>query len=460
MSNIITHFFDAKSIPILLIAIICLSFSFFLRHPAKEKKEINELKEDAPDKAHGIIFGKKGKNLVYSPSNSEGSIGVFSSSGTGKTSAIGIPTLRSWTGTCLVIDISGDVCRNCLNMENKLIFEPENPNTVPYNIFGRIDQLPDVDTRHESLEELAYLLMPEVPNMNDNARFFLINGRKILTASLIAFYDTGIDFIDISQKIIENSWQSLFRMIDATKNSDAIRYINSFEGASETNTAGCKQSCDDALKLFATNHKIKNCVRRPKEDEKAITPNCIEESNIFLIVPDPKLNLYSPLLNIITSQFMQYISNRKVTPKSYSILLFLDEFASLHIDSLLILDALRKYRKRKCRVMLLTQNLADLDLLYGHDTTRAILSNLRFKVLLGGLGEPESQTYFSNLIGYQDVTKKSKSKNAKSITTTTTTEKEYIISPADLDRQGKDSVILLAPDDPGYFILKKNYYFQ
>ena len=110
--------------------------------------------------------------------------------------------------------------------------------------------------------------------------------------------------------------------------------------------------------------------------------------------------------------------------------------------------------------MLLTQNLADLDLLYGHDTTRAILSNLRFKVLLGGLGEPESQTYFSNLIGYQDVTKKSKSKNAKSITTTTTTEKEYIISPADLDRQGKDIVILLAPDDPGYFILKKNYYFQ
>ena len=37
-------------------------------------------------------------------------------------------------------------------------------------------------------------------------------------------------------------------------------FISSFVGASEQNTAGCKQAADDALKLFAANEKIKNLV--------------------------------------------------------------------------------------------------------------------------------------------------------------------------------------------------------
>lgn len=458
------YFFDYYSnlsiIPILVIVLTFITIFYCFKTKQKHQKKENELKEDIPNKAQGIIFGKKGKKLVYSPSEAEGSVGVFSASGTGKTSAVGIPSLRHWQGTSFVIDISGDICKNCKDIKNKLIFEPENLNTIPFNIFGSIDQLQTLEERHEALEQFSYLLMPEYPNMNDNARFFLVNGRKILTAALIAFYDEGIDFIDICKKIIESSWQMLFRMIDNTNNTDAILYINSFEGSSESNTAGCKQSCDDAIKLFATNYKMKHCIRRPQEEEQAITPTCIENSSIFVVIPDPKLNLYAPLLNIITSQMMQYISNRQISLKSCSILLFLDEYASLHLDALTILEALRKYRKRKCRVMLLTQNLADLNILYGNDITKAILANLRFKVLLGGLGEPDSQIYFANLIGYKDMKKKSISKNAKTMTTTISTEKEYVIPPADLDRQGKDTVILLAPDEPGYFFLEKNYYFE
>ena len=109
---------------------------------------------------------------------------------------------------------------------------------------------------------------------------------------------------------------------------------------------------------------------------------------------------------------------------------------------------------------MMTQNLADLDLLYGTETTRALMSNLRFKVLLGGLSETESQKYFAELIGYQKATKKSTSKSANTTTKTESEEKEYIIAPADLDRQGKDVVILIHPENGGYMLLKKNYYFQ
>lgn len=441
---------------IFVVAILCLEW-----YRSWKDKQLKELKNGTRKKAHGIIFGKKGWKLVYSPEQAEGHVGVFSASGTGKTASIGIPTLRAWKGTSYTIDISGDICNNCPDMPHKLVYAPEKPDTTPYNIFAPIDDLNVTEDKNEALEQLAFLLMPEEPNMNDNARFFLVNGRKILTASLIAFYQKGMDFIEIAEKIVESSWQELFRDIDNTENIDAMRYINGFEGANEANTAGCKQSCDDALKLFATNGKIKRSIRRPKKGEKSVEPKKIEHNNIFVVVGEDKLNLYAPLMNILTSQLMNYIGTREVQKSSPAILLFLDEYGSLKLDKELILDAVRRFRKRRCRIMVLMQNTVDLNLLYGADATRAILSNLKYKVLLGGLGEPESQKYFASLIGYKDSTKHSTSSNSKQTTRTESEAKEWVIEPADLDRQGKDTVILIASDEPdGYMKLKKNYYFK
>lgn len=428
---------------ILVIAILCLEW-----YRDWKNRQLKELKKGSRKKAHGIIFGKQGIRLVYSPEDKEGHVGVFSASGTGKTASVGIPTLRAWHGTSYTIDISGDICKNCPDMPHKLVYAPENPDTAPYNIFAPIDDLDAIEDKNEALEQLAFLLMPEEVNMNDNARFFLVNGRKILTASLIAFYPVGMDFIPICERIVQSSWQELFRDIDNTENIDAMRYINGFEGANEANTAGCKQSCDDALKLFATNGKIKRSIRRPKKGEKSVEPKKIEHNNIFVVVGEDKLSLYAPLMNILTSQIMQYIGTREVQKISPAILLFLDEYGSLKLDKELILDAVRRFRKRRCRIMVLMQNTVDLNLLYGADATRAILSNIKYKVLLGGLGEPESQQYFASLIGYKDSTKHSTSSNAKQTTHTESETKEWVIEPADLDRQGKDTVILIASDEP------------
>lgn len=435
--------------------------AFALAYDLRRKHKQAAVRFASPARAHGIIFGKKGARLAYSPERAEGHIGVFSASGTGKTSAVGIPTLRSWQGTSFVIDISGDICKNCPEMPNKLIFEPDNNTTLPYNIFAAIDTLKSSEDKHEALEQLAYLIMPEPPQINENARFFLVNGRKILTSALIAFYDSGMDFIRICEKIVSTSWIDLFRAIDQTGNQHAQMYINSFLGASEQNTAGCKQSCDDAIKLFATNAHIKRSIRRPILSENAINPQKIEVNNIFIVISEDKLSLYSPLLNIITSQIMQHIGKRQISEESPTILLFLDEFASLKIDSDLILDAVRRFRKRKCRLMILTQNVVDLDLIYGKSAARAILANLKYKELLGGLGEPESQKYFAELIGYAIMQRKSTTNSSNNTSHTKSESREWLIEPADLDRQGKNTALLLSSDfEHGYIKLKKNFYFK
>lgn len=171
-----------------LISITLIAFIVYITITTSLKKKISTrvaassiLQSATPDRAHGVIFGKEKGAVFFSPANDEGHTILFGGSGSGKTSSLLIPTLRSWTGTSLTIDISGDISTNC-DMRDKLTFEPSNAHTIPYNIFDSIDRTTDINEKYENLEQLAYMLMPESERMDDNARFFLTEGRKILTA--------------------------------------------------------------------------------------------------------------------------------------------------------------------------------------------------------------------------------------------------------------------------------------
>lgn len=84
-------------------------------------------------KARGVLLGQKYGLLAYSPERDEGHIIVMGPSGTGKTSALLIPTLRSWQGTALVVDISGDISAN-VDTPNKIIFDPMTKDCTPYDV--------------------------------------------------------------------------------------------------------------------------------------------------------------------------------------------------------------------------------------------------------------------------------------------------------------------------------------
>ena len=167
-------------------------------------------------------------------------------------------------------------------------------------------------------------------------------------------------------------------MIQLEINS-ASMYISGISFHQLDNTAGSKQAVDSALKLFATNYNISSSIGRPVKEKISFSPKDIETSNIFFVLSEDKLELYRPLSNLLVSLIMQYIMQRTTIPESSQILLSLDEFASLGINEELILAALRRFRKRKCRLLLLTQSLVDFTLLYGSEVTKAILANINFK---------------------------------------------------------------------------------
>lgn len=456
--SLIDNLIISKILPVFISIIFFFIIYDRAKNPQKIDANYDSLCIGNRRKSSGIIFGKHNANtVIYSPFYDEGHIIVMGGSGLGKTSALLIPTLQSWNGTSFTIDISGDICKN-VDLENKMVYQPSNPCTTPYNIFASIDNVKDMDDKNEMLERLAYLFMPDDPLMSDTSKFYTTEGRKILTASLIAFYHQGMDFIPICEKIVNSSWMDLFREIDASQNDKAIRYINSFSGASEQNTAGCKQSVDSVLKLFATNERVKKTIRRPSAyDTLSFSPEALEKYNVFVIIEDAKLNVYAPLLNIITSQCLDYFKERPIKKDTPVILFSLDEFASF--GRLEITDAIRKLRKQKVRIMTLTQSIADVDLIYGKAERASMMNNYKFKVLLGA-EDPETQEYFAKMIGYKDTKKHSESKNAQSHTFTESEDKEWIIEPAKLARLDAEDKSLILVCNGQYLRLKKNYYFK
>ena len=403
-------------------------------------------------KASGILFGQIRNKIICSPSEKEGHVFVSGGSGSGKTSSVLIPTLQAFQGTFFCIDISGDISSN-VHKGKQLVYEPENISTIPFDIFHSIDSASSDTEKDELLEQLAYLLMPESINMSDSALFFNTEGRKILTASLIAFYHLGHDFIEICDIIYENSWKDLFNKIDNIGNEKAISYINSFLGASEQNTAGCKQQTDAAIKLFSVNETIKKSIHRPCGNELFYSPAQLEEYNVFVNIPDHKLELYTPLLHILTAQTLEFFS-RRANNSTNTILFALDEFSSL--GKLEIIHALRTLRKKHVRIMVLTQSFADIDLLYGKAERTAMMCNFKFKVVLDAC-DTDTQEYFTKLIGQEIVLRHSTSRASGKITATRSESKDWIIDPTQFSKLG-DSLILIHPD--GYMLLKKNYYFK
>ena len=166
--------------------------------------------------------------------------------------------------------------------------------------------------------------------------------------------------------------------------------------------------------LFATNPKLKKILRRPYRNEKAAHPGQLERRSVFVIIEESKLKVFAPLLHIITAQTLEYMTTRK--PKSGKpILMCLDEFPAL--GKLDIMNALRTLRKRRVRIMVLVQSMADLDMIYGENERKSMMNCFLFQIVLGA-DDADTQDYFSRLIGERTVTRKSISRNDHQVTQT------------------------------------------
>ncbi len=405
---------------------------------------------------NGFTFGRLGGKKVYLPCDGEGHIAIFGGSGQGKTSALLIPSLRVWQGPFFCIDISGDISSN-VPCGHKVLLSPDDPeHSIIYNVFDEIDRAEDSDERRQLLEQLTFSILPMDIKISGAQRYFTETARKILLASLVAFYDKGLDFCEIMKVVFTHGPMELFQLIAAQKNQRAVGYIQTLAQENEKNIAGAKSTLDENIKLFADYSKVERVLRRPSgAGEPYLAPSDLESFHIFLVVPDKKQEFYSLLCNIVVTQMLDYIGQRPYDrSRDKRILLALDEFASLrHLE---ILGPMRKFRKNGANICILTQSLADIDLAYSRDERKVILDNCAYTVVLSG-NDPETRTYFSDLVGKEEHRKVSTTTGSRTDSTSTSLQEGYAIHPNTWKSLGEQLVVI---HRTGYLKLRKNFYFK
>ena len=451
------------------IAIIILIYVLF--QYIKKRAKFGQIKIASRKKACGIIFGIiltwRGPKVAYSPLNDEGSVIGWGTSGTGKTDAILRPTINSISdkGTTFCIDISGDIVSS-IHLRKKIVFGPNAKNSACYSVFApvdriRKDQALSEEEKHAKItEQLIKIASQMIPVLKDGEAeggvvYFNNGGHDIIGSALIAGYFTDMDFSDICLKIYKMNWKQLFQWIDSCKISDASDLLGQFEGIKDEHKAGCIGVAKNAVAGIASNYSVRQFLHRPKKIngkvEPYYTPRRLETHSVFYVVNDgTDFDLYAGLTRLVVSQTMEYLQTRKVDKSSHTILLTLDEFSSLNLAKETAAAA-KKYRKKKVRLLVLTQSIADMDLMTreGNTASRATIDNFPYRLILGAQ-DPQSQRYFADCVGKHKVNYGNSSGNQRPA-------EEYWIRPEDfglLDRH------LVLKHPKGHMVLGKNYYHK
>jgi type IV secretory pathway TraG/TraD family ATPase VirD4 len=437
---------------LVVIAIVLMIASIIINALKGRKKKNKFVKTTLPfihPPIGTIIFGKASFHRLVYCSSHEGHINIVGSSGSGKTQAVILPALNNNLGSgskqtnVFCIDISGDIEKGT-NMSKKLVYEPDGKASNPYNVFWEIDQLfasGKVNEVQEALEKLGYILVPPV-NGDSSSVYFSSGARSILIGALVALYSPEMDFVDIVDIIVTNGYEKLFKRISESQKGKA--WVSQFEKNNPANIAGCYQNLVEKLLLFRSPIIRKN-LRRPLKGEIDVYPERLEEYSVFLNVPDNKLDIYQPLVNLVCSQVMAYCSNRDLRlAREKELWIVLDEFSSLGrlMD---IQDSARKYRKRGVRLIIAYQSYSDIQELYGVTGSRSLLNNFRYTLILNAI-DTETSRILADLIGHDPDQKKKA--NA-----------EWLIAPEDLSTLDlTDELVLISPS--GYKILRKNFWYQ
>ena len=455
------------AISIMVFVCCCFIYYFRLINDGKIIKK-RVVKTTRKNNFRGVIYGRKGHKTAYSPTQEENHIIAFGGTGSGKTYHILKPALHSWANgedTFFALDIverNKNVGKNeknysladSIDCPNKLIYEISNPNSIPYDIFFTVDNKQNIAEQIEEIEKICEILICYEKDSIEQStgNFFAQGALELLKAVFIHYYFERKDFSEICTLIHETSFEELIFEVNSSSISRARLKMNRFEKMIENRQNDFAGIIDKVLSVtepFITDEYNTLCktLRRPCPNEICFNPNTLEQKNVFFVIPDDKIKLYKVAVKLVVQQCLDYFSTRSTNSET-NILFAIDEYSTFNID---LTDALNKYRKRKVRILALTQSLTSIDLAVGELKRKSYLDNFQTKILLN-VGEPDAQLYFARMIGMIEKVKSTKTENTSGTSYSESEFKDYPIPPDYLGKMTKTAIII---NNKGWTELRK-----
>ena len=279
-----------------------------------------------------------------------------------------------------------------------ILFDPTNEAGIRY------DPLRDIiPGSYDEIELLWNIVMAIYPSeIKESDPYWRDSQRNILMASLVYYHGLGLNFFEIIKKVAGSTVEELCDDINSGNNNDAKMYIGNLEDVEPKNLASFGNGLRNVLIHLAKSSDFERAFSGSDNDPNSFGRSDLENCNIFIRVPEEKIEQWSIPVRIIFNQLLRYLMRRpdKYSPggaNNIQTLLLLDELTRFGKIEL-VTNAIATLRSKNVNICIMLQSFAQLDKIYGGDDRRIICDNCQYKAILN-VNDVDSQKYFSELIG-------------------------------------------------------------
>lgn len=363
-----------------------------------------------PDHDPGVFFGTTGQisedSYCGMPQGTDGNIVVIGGSGSGKSTGIANPTLRTWQGAICATDVKGELSDFYGDLSEKLFqqgiavrpyitFDPTRSDSLSYDPFWWFLQ-DDVGNLVNNIQEMALAIIPIQSDVKEP--FWTNSERAVLEAAILYYFQLGLSFSETMCKILEQPLSLHCREL-AECEDVRVRMILGEAGISKKTMAIIDRGLRNKIMLYVTDPYISHAFRGVREGADCFSWDDLGEFNIFLHIPADRVEQWSGAINLMYTQLIRYLERR---PEKHTVagadnvqtLLLMDEFARF-AKLEIITDAMPTLRSKNVNIFLIIQSIAQLDSIYGEYKRRIILDNCQYKAILRA-DDAETQKYLKD----------------------------------------------------------------
>ena len=379
-------------------------------------------------KGNGIFLGKTDRG-EYIRHNAPGHYAVIAPTRSGKGTGIVIPTLLTWTGSCVIYDLKEENFQRTAGRRSEfsdiLYFNPNSINSAHFNPLFEIR--PGLYEVRDTQNIANMIIEPDKPGVSDH---WVRTGNSLLTAAILHVLYTS----PAEEKNLAGVAALLSRpnktLTETLHEMLATRHIRDKDGKPLSPHLGVvsaardvlNKSADDRSSVVSTVMGYLSVYRDP------LLANCTKDSDftiddlvnskrpksLFLVIPASDIERLRPIIRIIVNLICrklteQAVKGSKNQEHNHKLLLMLDEF--LKLGRLEVFESsLGFLAGYGITSMLIMQSLSEVWQVYGQRTS--LLDNTGVKVFY----RPETletAEYLSKAVGTTTIEYKTKGESGK-----------------------------------------------
>ncbi len=394
----------------------------------------------------------------------EGSV-TFGSTGSGKTTSIFIPNLLSnnLKGSIIVTDPKGELFKLTSIYQEKICkrkvvkFSPLDPEeSETYNILTNCKNNSEVIELASTLLFNGALSIELLAGKKTSGVEWIQMAEPLLASALLYTKSLKYPFnnIEFAFKLIINlNTKQLENIIKDSNNIDAITQFNIFKtvGKADRTEGSIKITLASNMKLF-TDSKINTT-----GIENTFNAEDLRETPtiIYVCYPENKSSYLAPFI----APFFSQVINKLIDSynNSLPIHLFFDEFANIGMLQNMSVNV-ATIRSRKISMNICLQSITQLYQVYGRENGKAILNNLKTKIVLPGLSDLETTNYLSDLCGNKEITICNTNVNKQSTTHSYSKTKIKLFENSELRCLEDNQLLLITSNKQPILTIQNRYY--